>query len=323
MTSSAAPTGGSGAVYFDAALSDDERRARLYRGQVFLYASRPSVRALADFARGLVEEAFAPLDPERAQHELSVEKFVEVLARLKPLFIHHAESKRLVSAILADLGCEPKQTYFDVPRLRSSTSDGYLTSGLAYAWHPHRDTWYSAPQCQLNWWLPVWPVRHDNTMAFHPRYFDEGVPNDSAGYNYYEWNAAHRGTNVVAGYTKSDPRPLPRPTQPIELEPQVRLMPPVGGIMIFAGAQMHSSVPNTSGVTRYSIDFRTVHAGDARARRGAANVDSRCTGTTMRDYLSMVDHSRLPEDVVALYDDDSGRGGNLIYDPKGGRAGAQ
>jgi hypothetical protein len=40
---------------------------------------------------------------------------------------------------------------FDMPRLRSSTSDNYLTTGIAYEWHPHRDTWYSAPQCQINW----------------------------------------------------------------------------------------------------------------------------------------------------------------------------
>jgi hypothetical protein len=217
-----------------------------------------------------------------------------------------------VCALLEDFGCDPQQTYFDVPRLRSSTSSGYLTTGLAYAWHPHRDTWYSAPQCQLNWWLPVFEVRHDNTMAFHPRYFAQAVANDSAGYNYYTWNATHRGGHV-AGYTKSDPRPLPRPTEPLELEPQLRLVPPVGGMMIFAGGQMHSSVPNTSGLTRYSIDFRTVHALDVAEKRGTPNVDCHCTGTTMRDYLRVTDGARLPEELIALYDDGTGEGGKLIY----------
>ena len=69
-------------------------------------------------------------------------------------------------SILSDLGCDPEQTYFDVPRLRSSTSEQYLTSGIAYAWHPHRDTWYSAPLCQLNWWLPVYEIRPTTAWRF-------------------------------------------------------------------------------------------------------------------------------------------------------------
>ena len=41
---------------------------------------------------------------------------------------------------------------------------------------------------------------------------------------------------------------------------------------------------------------------DVEAGRGAANVDSQCTGTTMRDYLRVSDLERLPADVVAPYD---------------------
>ena len=95
-------------------------------------------------------------------------------------------------------------------------------------------------------------------MAFHPRYWNEPVKNSSAGYNYYTWNKLHRGESV-AKLAKEDPRPLPRATEPIDIDPQIRLICPVGGLILFSAAQMHSSVPNTSGVTRFSIDFRTVH----------------------------------------------------------------
>jgi len=101
---------------------------------------------------------------------------------------------------------------------------------------------------------------------------------------------------------KTDTRKQPKAEEPMELDPQVRLIPPPGGIIVFSGAQMHSSVPNDSGKTRFSIDFRTVHLGDARARRGAPNVDSDCTGTTMRDYLRGTDLAHIPDDVVAMYD---------------------
>jgi len=45
-----------------------------------------------------------------------------------------------------------------------------------------------------------------------------------------------------------------------------------------------------------------VHLDDVVAKRGAPNVDSACTGTTMRDYLRGDDFARIPEDIVALYD---------------------
>jgi hypothetical protein len=54
--------------------------------------------------------------------------------------------------------------------------------GFAYAWHPHRDTWYSAPLAQVNYWMPVYEISADNAMAFHPEYFDGAVANDSPVY---------------------------------------------------------------------------------------------------------------------------------------------
>ena len=147
-----------GAIYIDRDVSDDARRAALYQGSLFVYSPKPSTAALCAFAREMIDRAFAPLVPEDAHLALPVERYAQILGELKPAFIHHPESKRLIRALLADLGCEPSRTYFDVPRLRSSTPGGYLTTGIAYAFHPHRDTWYSAPQFQLNWWLPVYPL---------------------------------------------------------------------------------------------------------------------------------------------------------------------
>lgn len=301
-------------VFFDAPVTDDKRREGLYAGKLYVQSPTPATRAFVDFAVALVREAFAPLDPEVAQHHLEVDKFAAILGELKPRFIHHPDSKIHVAAILSELGCDLDQVYFDVPRLRSSTANNYLTAGIAYAWHPHRDTWYSAPQCQINWWMPIFPLSPDNAMAFHPQYFGVAVANSSSDYNYYLWNQRHRG-NHVTRIVNSDPRPLPRATQALELEPQLRLLPPPGGLIAFSGAQMHSSVPNTSGVTRWSIDFRTVHAGDAAARRGAPRTDEQCTGTTMRDYLCARGYTRLPESIIAAYDDSSGSEGTLVYDP--------
>lgn len=288
------------AIHVDSPLSDDGRRAALYDGDIFLYTPRPSTLELIAFAAGLAAAAFAPLDPQTAQFDMAVEDYAALLAELKPRFIHHPEAKRLIRAMLADFGCDLELTYFDVPRLRSSTSDDYLTTGIAFAFHPHRDTWYSAPTCQLNWWLPVFPITVENGLAFHPRYWTTPVKNGSSTYNYAEWNATSR--HIAASQIGTDTRVQPRPEEPVELEPQYRPLVDAGGLILFSGAQLHSSVPNTSGRTRFSIDLRTVHLDDVRSHRGAANVDSACTGTTMGDYLRATDLAHVDADLIAAYD---------------------
>ena len=301
-------------VYFDSKASDQVRLQRLYDGQIFLYSPRPSTLELCNLAREMIEDAFGSVDPRQAQHHMPVEKYVEICAPLKPKFIHHPRTKKIIQGIVEDFKCDMQKTYIDVPRLRMVTSDGYLTSGVGYAHHPHRDTWYSAPQAQLNWWLPIYDIETEMSMAFHPGYWDRPLKNGSSGFNYYEWNSVGRKT--AATQIKTDTRKQPKPEEPVELYPQVRFIPPAGGVIIFAAAQLHSTVPNTAGLSRYSIDFRTVNIDDAKSRGGAHNIDSECTGTSLRDFMRASDLQPAPEEVAKLYDGDAVPTGDLVFKPE-------
>lgn len=287
-------------IYTNSDLSDDTRRQQLYDGQLFVYSSCDSSIRLIQHARELIEEAFRGLDPLTAQYSMPVEEYVSIVAPLKPKFIHHHKTKRIIRDLLDEAKCDLDLTFQDVPRLRMVTSDGYLTSGVGYAHHPHRDTWYSAPMAQINWWIPIYPMATESSMAFHPQYWSSAVANGSHEFNYYEWNAGGRAT--AAQQIKSDTRRQPKPLQELTLEPQVRIVPEPGGMILFSAAQLHSTVANTSGKTRYSLDFRTVHLADLRQNRGAKNIDSRCSGTSLRDFLCARDFSPMPQDVVAMYD---------------------
>jgi hypothetical protein len=287
-------------IYFDTHLGDEERRRRLYAGDVFVFSPRPSTKALTELARELIEEAFAPLEPQHAQDQLPVETFVEIVGPLKPRFIHHPKTKGLLLELLRDVGVDMDKTYFDVPRMRVSTSGGYLTAGVAYVLHPHRDIWYSSPPCQLNWWLPVFPFESESSFAFHPRYWDEPVPNSSNEYNHYEWNKVGRAN--ASKEIKVDTRKQPKPTGPLELKPDFRVVVPPGGLILFSGAHLHSSVENTSGRTRFSIDFRTAHLDELKSLGGAPSIDRECTGTTLFELRRASDLAPVPEDVIRLYD---------------------
>ena len=287
-------------IYIDSAHSDEKRRHRLYGGDLFAFSPTPSAIKLAELAQELSEAAFAPHDPQTAQEQMPAERYVEILADLKPTFIHHPRAKELIAGLLSEVGADIERTYFDVPRLRTMAHGEYLNAGLAYQFHSHRDTWFSAPMQQLNWWLPVYEIESENSMAFHPQYFERAIRNSSSGYDYDEWNRT--GRQQAAKIVKKETRVQPQAQEELELQPDVRVVTPPGGTIVFSAAQLHTTVPNTTSRTRFSIDFRTVNLDDLLEGVGAPNLDSECTGTTLRDFLRASDLAPLPEEVIAAYD---------------------
>lgn len=288
-------------IYYDWNGPEAVRRQRLYDGQLFVYSPRPAMLKLIGHARTMIEKAFDPIDPRKAQFHMPVEKYVEICTPLKPGFIHHPDTKKILQSVVAEYACDLETTYIDVPRLRMVTSDGYLTSGVGYAHHPHRDTWYSAPMMQINWWVPIYDIETEMSMAFHPEYFDKPIKNGSDGFNYYEWNSV--GRKDASKHIKTDTRKQPKAEEQLELNPQVRMVLPAGSVVLFSAAHLHSTVPNTAGLARYSIDFRTVNIEDVKAKRGAPNIDSRCHGTSLRDFMKGTDLTRMAEETVKEYDD--------------------
>jgi hypothetical protein len=290
---------------------DEARRAAVFRGDIEVSAPTPMTTAFCAFAGELIRDAFGDLDPETAQHHMSVERFAETLAELKPRFIHHPRSKEFLHEILSERGADLENTYFDVPRLRTSTSGGYLTTGIAYAWHPHRDTWYSAPMQQVNYWMPVYEIEAANAMAFHPQYFSESVPNSSDSYNYYEWNSKYRAS--AASNVGAESRPLPRATAEVDISHPLVLVPEIGGLIQFSAQHLHSSVPNHTGRTRFSIDFRTINTDDVVRGHSAPNVDAACTGSSIRDFIRASDFSPMPGSIVDLFADGTEDRGDLTF----------
>ena len=300
-------------------LTAEEVTRRVYNGALALYCPRPAGLALCEFAQGLVEEAFhavsPDLEPQTAQHELSVDDFVEIVAPLKPRFIHHPETRVLLKKYYEELGFDPETTYIDVPRMRVVTSEGYLQSGVGHKQPPHRDTWWSAPAQQIQFWSPLYPMSRECSMEFYPHYQDTAIANTSGDFNIYRWNATGR-KNAAQHRHGEDKRGIPQPTVPMEHPASAQIVLPVGGSVLFSADQLHATTDNTTGKTRFSIDFRVVNVEHCRNRIGAAMPDNASTGIALRDFKRMSDDAPFPEDVIAMYD--SGEGaeeGALVFQP--------
>ncbi len=294
-------------LHIDPAFDDAERRRRLFGGDVLVYTHVPEVAAFAAYTREMITELFAPHDPLTIRHGVlprATRRHADrVQAALDPRPAVDGARARVARA----LGCEPEKIHADVPKLRTAFPQGGLSTGIAYAFQAHRDTWYAAPKAQLNWWMPVWPVAENNIMEFYPHGFGAQVENNSGDYDYYVANTWRGNIKNFSG--GKDARVHPAPVNGIPADAtRLTVVPPLGGIMLFSGDQLHASIPNTSGITRYSIDFRTVHVDDVRAGVGAPVADVACTGTAMRDFKRMTDGASFTEDEVAPYDSESAEG---------------
>ena len=102
-------------------------------------------------------------------------------------------------------------------------------------------------------------------MAFHLRYWTKSIKNSSGEFNYQEWNKT--GRKAAANQVNSDTRKQSEALEPLELDPQIRIICEVSSLLIFSAAHLHSTVLNTSGCTRLSIDFRTVHLDELKTKQ--------------------------------------------------------
>jgi len=299
------------AVFVDPALSGPELRSSIYDGNLVVLTRLPAVSALAAHYRARLEELFAPHDPEFAHEQFSPAEIAALLGPWKPRFIHDPLSERLVREIVEQAGCDPKLTHYDVPKPRTSFPSDHLTTGIAFAFPWHRDSWYAAPAQQINWWMPVYPVRPDNTMGFDLTKFGRAVENDSDKFDYYKLNMA-RGT--IATQVTQEVQARPRAIDH-EAPDEVIVLPAPGSILLFAGAHLHRSIPNTSGRSRFSIDFRTIDVADLRDGRGAPLADVYCTGTAVRDFHNVADGSSFDEEMVVSIFGQPPAGAMLTFDP--------
>ena len=91
-------------------------------------------------------------------------------------------------------------------------------------------------------------------MSFDLKSFDRAVPNTSAAFDYYQNNAS-RLTTATEVTREVQARPGAMDHKP---DHDLVVLPAPGEVLLFSGAQLHASIPNTSGRARYSVDFRTV-----------------------------------------------------------------
>ncbi|CAA9428880.1 MAG: hypothetical protein AVDCRST_MAG03-3090 [uncultured Rubrobacteraceae bacterium] len=266
------------------ATEDEARRGSVYSGDLLVFEKVPPMAELCAYADALIRAAFETDNPVRAQFELDRDEYLSRVETLQKRFRKDDTAKELFLAALGHVGVDLRRTSWDWLYLRVSPHGdeyaGRRTAKLGF----HRDTWSSNVYAQTNWWAPIYPITAGRTVAFYPAYWDEPIENTSRGWDLEEIRAGTSSAPVV-----------PEPAETVDTASELRPVIEPGDLLCFSGAHLHASVPNTTGVARFSVEVRTVDAGDAADGRGAPNVDGEAPRVASGWFRHVEDGATLPE----------------------------
>jgi hypothetical protein len=270
-----------------APLDDERRRELVYGGDLLIFKR---VEPMAEFCAstdGLIRDELGTQDPTRAQFEMGRDAYLAEIEALQKRFREHAEARRLFSAVLERVGVDLGRACWDWLYLRVLPSGEEYASGRAAKLGFHRDTWASNVYAQTNWWAPIYPITSDRSLAFYPNYWEKPLKNTSGGWDLEEVRARRRTGEPVAL--------VPEPAEPVDAASELRVVIEPGDLLCFSGAHLHASVPNWTDLARFSVEVRTVDAGDAALDRGAPNVDGEAPRVALNWFHRLHDGAPLTE----------------------------
>jgi len=242
-------------------LAASDLASRIYAGRVLFFHGLPAVSALVARTRVILDETFAGAFPPTAFEQRGQDGFREAMHAAQKRFLSDPEVTRCWNEALVAAGTVPETTYCDRLVLRAAPPfDAPNESGYGRL-PPHRDSWGAGLDCQINWWLPIYDLTAERTMAIFPRAWHRQVVNDSAG-----WDAKR---------ARSEPSypELPSARERIDWAEAVPLVVPTGTLMAFSASHLHATIPNTSDEARISSETRTVDRRHLVEGRGAPNLD--------------------------------------------------
>ena len=269
------------AIRTDAPGDNDQLREAIYEGEIFLMPSTSASENLVADVIALIEAKLGERY-RQAQFAMPADQYLDCIADLKHHLYTDYHFRDSVRRVMAELRFDPAENAFDPPRLRAVTHGGHQNPDSSNAYSTHRDTWYANPQSQINWWIPLHDVTEPETFCFFPRYFDKAVNNSSGDFDYDQWVARVGFGRSHAGRDAFYPTiPEKRLSEHHALACSCR----AGEMILFSAAHLHQTAYNSSGLTRFSLDFRTVNLADQASRIGAPNVDNRSLGSALTDYI--------------------------------------
>jgi hypothetical protein len=293
------------AIYtFSGRIDDFRRRDIVFGGGIILFKRVPELLRLGEFVRSEARAVFEPWDPVRAHDHLDRDDYLARVEKFQRSMTNSPRVKHEFAGLLAGLGLDLKMTgcsrfTFRVQPPASSFIDRN-TASLGV----HRDSWYGRDFEQTNWWTPWTPLDQGRNLRIFHRNWTNPLPNSSEGWRLAEFRKARAEVTEQNGSFQKllAAYPSVKPLEELRESEAIELIIEPGDLLNFSTAHLHQGPANATGLSRFSGDFRTIHADDVIAGRGAPNQDSKSTGSGIMDFKRLEDGRGLTDIISQLTD---------------------
>lgn len=272
-----------------AGLSRDALSTAIYSGQILHFEGLLGIAAAVRENQKLLCNAFAPCLPQAAHKSMTSEEHAARFDAARQAFNDSDVIKEHIYSAICAAGAHRPDTFCDRLRLRASPPASLSADGPYYrsVTPVHRDSWGSAILSQINWWFPIYPLQPEHTVAIFPAHWSKAIQNNTNG---WDWRQV--------GKSPSTPR-LPTALGPVDRTGEFRFLMPPGVLAAFSAAHLHAGVKNTTDMTRFSIETRSIDIEDLKAGRGAPNVDGLGMRPAYSWFMRMTDDRSLGECIAA------------------------
>lgn len=234
-------------------LSDAARNHLLYNGNVLIFEQLPAILELNAYLDRLVQSIFGEIIGDLA--------FNVQIEQLQKRFSEESRFTALFISALKQAGMDTDSNYADAlflrcvpPLLKNNMYRGRIA--------PHRDTWGSNIQQQINWWSSLCPTTEENTLVFYPEYWGKPIENSTSEWSYSAFCKA-RAFAKQQGISHIDYPYAPEATQTILCDNPVSIITNPGDLVCFSSAHLHASTEKPRGYCRFSVELRTFAEADA------------------------------------------------------------
>lgn len=273
--------------------------AEVFSGEIFRLAGATATSALIERLRGLIKRQLGVENCEDPALAADADFFLRHMHILRQNIRFDGGVRTALLFFLHEIGLDPHAVYCDTPRLRAIPPGSEKNPDARPLHFIHRDPWYANPHCQWNFWFPVFDVDASRSFALYPEYFHRPIQNDSARFDYEDWN--RRGGFQSWGVAIDPEKIYPCAQETPDPAGARVAIAGAGEALLFSAAHLHGTLANTSDRIRYSLELRVVRASDLASGNSAPVLDNQSRGSTLYDYFRLTDQQHPPRDLIAAY----------------------